>query len=140
VSRHRIIECDASFLDEHHDRGRSERLRDRADLEQRVGVDLERMLDVRHSMRRGVVLTVYEYARGSSGNPMAFSRRAQHLGELPVDRHDGTLRGRRARRPHQDSSTGGQILTELVDRYGAPQEEALHHSEAESPQSFELFR
>src|SRR3989442_5766952 len=60
--------------------------------------------------------------------------RMRRVGQLPV---------RRARPLREDAGvtarTSGQILTEFIDRYRTPEKEALHHSEAERPQGFELL-
>ena len=60
VATDRGVEIERATLHEtHHDRGR-DRLRDRGDLEERVGIDRKRMLDVRHAVCRDVFVALVQ--------------------------------------------------------------------------------
>jgi hypothetical protein len=91
IPAHRRVELELSPLDQGHRDGPRERLGDRPDLEQRVGRDVERVVDGRHAVRSDVLLAVVEEPDGDAGRvglgDSGFDRRADVV-EQP---HGATL-------------------------------------------------
>ena len=67
-ARDRRLEVEGALLDEHHQRGSREGLGGRADLEQRVLVDVERELHAGHAVGEVVLVAVQEHADRGAGH------------------------------------------------------------------------
>src|SRR6185503_5262579 len=68
VAAYRRREIELALLDESHDHRRSDRLRDRGDLEERVAIHVKRMVDVGHTPACELLLAVVPDADGDAGH------------------------------------------------------------------------
>ena len=81
------VEIELATLDERHRDGARERLRDRADLKQRVGRDLKRVLDRRHAEACAVLLATAHEAHGGAGGGGLDKRSLDRGAEVVEERH-----------------------------------------------------
>ena len=86
VARHRRLECDVARGHQAHQRGGGERLGDRADQEQRVAVDRQRVLEARHPVARVRLVSVEPDADGDPGHAELLGRRLDELGHVGLGR------------------------------------------------------
>ena len=82
VAADRCVEIERATFDEAHDDRRRDRLRDRRDLKERVAVHRKRVFEIRHAVRRDVLVAVVENADRDSGNVVAGHPVAHQLLEL----------------------------------------------------------
>lgn len=105
IRAQRLVEVQGAALDEPHRGGARERLRDRADLEQRVGRDVERVLERGDAEPGDVLLAVVQQPDGDSRRLRVVHRRAHRVADLVEHTHatdanqsEASGRGRRAPR------------------------------------------
>ena len=86
IRAHRRVELELAALDEPHHSRAGERLRDRADLEQRVGRDLERVLRRRDAEAGDMLLALVQQPNGDARRVGLLHRRADRVADLIEDR------------------------------------------------------
>ena len=90
VPPHRRIQRDLPVRDQAHHRGRGERLRHRADQEQSVLRDRQRVLHAGHAVTGEDLPPVRPHPDGRTGNPQPFRRLFHEPGQRRI-RHDDPL-------------------------------------------------
>ena len=89
IRAHGRIEVELAALDEPHRGGAGERLRDRADLEERVGRDVERVLGRRDAEAGDVLLALVQQPDGDARRLRLLHRRAHRVADPIEDlRHE----------------------------------------------------